>query len=72
MKMIQENVFISYKEIICLAIKELDREIEYYEKKGDVKSEEARELIDNITLPIRNKRKKLKDLYFIETGTEYD
>lgn len=67
----QETVSISYKEILVLAIKELDQEIDDYEAKGKGKGTEAQELITNITQPLRDKREKVKALYLIETGVEY-
>lgn len=68
----QETVSVSYKEIVCLAIKELNREIDDYEEKGKDKGAEAQELIASLTKPLREKKEKLKTLYLIETGTESD
>ena len=64
-------VSVPYRDIVCLAIKELDREIGDYEEKGQGKGTEAQELIASITKPLYDKRNKLKALYLIETGTEY-
>lgn len=72
MKKKQEVTYISYKEIICLAINEISREIDDYEKKCEGKGAEAQELIANITKPLMEKRELLKTLYRIETGTESD
>lgn len=67
----KQPVFVPYKEILCLAIKELDREILDYEAGSHGGSAEAHELTSMLTEPLYAKSEILKELYFIETGVDY-
>ena len=68
----QETIFVPYKEIVCLAIKEISREIDEYEEKAKGKGTDAANLVTSVTKPLYEKREILKSLYRAETGTEYN
>lgn len=66
-----QTTTVTYKEIICLAIKCIDHEIDDYEERAKGKGTEAEALVAEITKPLREKLEVLKSLYHIETGVEY-
>lgn len=72
MKKIQETASVTYKEIICLAIKALDAEIAEFEGKSAEMGDTVQVVIARITKPLYEKRDVLKTLYRIESGVEYN
>ena len=63
---------ITQTEIICLAIKALDTEIESWRKKCEAGGEEGQRIFEKMTSDLRMKRETLRTLYLIQTGTEYN
>ena len=61
----------THKEIICLAIKAIETEINEYEEKTKGADASTKELIASITKPLYEKSEILKSLYAIESGVEY-
>lgn len=62
---------ITQTEIICLAIRALDNEIEAWRTKCEKGGEEGRQIFERMTSEQRMKRETLKTLYLIQTGKEY-
>ena len=65
-------MMITQTEIICLAIRALDAEIETWRTKCAKGGEEGKMIFEKMTAEIRIKRETLRDLYRIQTGTEYN
>ena len=63
---------ITQTEIICLAIRALDAEIERWRTKCANGGEEGKQIFDSITADSQTKRKLLCELYFIQTGKTYE
>ena len=62
---------ITQTEIICLAIKALDTQINEWNKKFADAGDEGIKFVMKMTADMRAKREALKQLYLIQTGTEY-
>lgn len=62
---------ITQTEIICLAIRALDAEIEAWRTKCANGGEEGQEVFARVTAETRMKRETLCTLYLIQTGTDY-
>lgn len=62
---------ITQTEIITLAIKAIDADIEKWRTKCDV-SDKGREMFDSIAAPLLSKRETLCTLYRIQTGTDFN
>lgn len=71
MAKINDAAAITYMEIICLAIKQLEREIDDFDGKATGDEKQVQEIVANITKPLHEKRELLKTLYRIESGVEY-
>lgn len=67
-----ENTILTYKEILVLAIKGVNQEIDLYNKMEEGQNEEGKELINMMIAPLNEKIEKIKTLYRIETGTDYE
>ena len=63
---------ITQTEIICLAIRALDADIEAWRTKCEKGGEEGQQIFDRMTAESRMKRETLRTLYLIQTGTEYN
>ena len=63
---------ITQTEIICLAIRALDTEIETWRTKCAAGGEEGQLIFEKMTAEPRMKRETLRTLYLIQTGTEYN
>ena len=63
---------ITQTEIICLAIRALDAEIEKWRSKCANGGEEGQSIFENMTAEMRNKRDMLCCLYRIQTGMIYN
>lgn len=63
---------ITQTEIICLAIRALDTEIEAWRTKCSKGGEEGQRIFESMTAESRMKRETLCTLYLIQTGTNYD
>ena len=63
---------ITQTEIICLAIRALDTEIETWRTKCANGGEEGQRLFESVTADAQAKRKLLCELYFIQTGSVYN
>ena len=69
---------ITHTEILCLAIRSLMDEIKDYERRGAeiIEKTRSKEIADNIVAqlvaPITPKLEALKEMYRIETGTDFD
>lgn len=63
---------ITQTEIICLAIKALDTDIETWRRKCAAGGEEGEKIFERMTSEMRMKRETLCTLYLIQTGTEYN
>ena len=63
---------ITQTEIICLAIRALDTEIETWRTKCANGGEEGQRIFEKTTSESRMKRETLRTLYLIQTGTEYN
>ena len=63
---------ITQTEIICLAIRALDSEIESWRVKCAKGGEEGRQIFESMTAGARMKRETLCTLYLIQTGTNYN
>ena len=63
---------ITQTEIICLAIRALDTEIEMWRTKCANGGEEGQQIFERMTAEQRMKRETLRTLYLIQTGTEYN
>lgn len=68
----QENISTTYREILVLAIHEIEREIGEYEEKITGNTPEAQSLLSAMTKPLEDKLENIKTLYLIETGCEYN
>ena len=69
---------LTHTEILCFAIRHLENEIEDIKHKGEniAKRTGNKEMADGITNaliePLTPKLEALKEMYRIETGTDYD
>ena len=63
---------ITQTEIICLAIRALDTEIETWRTKCANGGEEGQQLFESVTADAQAKRRLLCELYFIQTGSVYN
>lgn len=64
---------ITHLEIVSLAIRAVDSEIEgWRERCQSLPAEQAMEMFDRATAELNGKRKALLMLYRIEAGTEYE
>ena len=63
---------ITQTEIIFLAIRALDAEIETWRTKCAKGGEEGQRIFERVTAEPRMKRETLRTLYLIQTGTEYN
>ena len=63
---------ITQTEIICLAIRALDAEIEALRTKCAKGGEEGQRIFESVTAESRAKRETLCTLYLIQTGKNYD
>ena len=63
---------ITQPEIICLAIRALDAEIETWRTKCAKCGEEGQRIFESMTAEARMKRETLCTLYLIQTGTNYN
>ena len=63
---------ITQTEIICLAIRALDSEIETWRTNCANGGEEWERIFERMTAEPRMKRETLRTLYLIQTGTEYN
>ena len=63
---------ITQTEIICLAIRTLDSEIEKWRVKCSNGGEEGQRIFESMTAESRAKRETLCTLYLIQTGKNYD
>ena len=62
---------ITQTEIICLAIERLDMRINALKEKFADAGKEGEKFVERMTEEMRAKRETLKQLYLIQTGTEY-
>lgn len=64
---------ITYKEILCKAIRCMELEIEEMQGKCCGKTDDAivKQMLDSVVAENTPKIQALKDIYRIETGTEY-
>ena len=64
---------ITHVEILCCAIRHLERELEEMENRCYGKTDDAmvKAMLDSCIAERTTKIQALKDLYRIETGTEY-
>ncbi|MBO7423896.1 MAG: hypothetical protein J6T99_11015 [Oscillospiraceae bacterium] len=60
---------ITQTEIICLAICQLDHQIEDWKKKCHGMADST--VLNTATAPLKEKRQELRTLYRINTGEEY-
>jgi hypothetical protein len=67
-----ESSMITQTEIICLAIRALDAEIEKWRTKCAKGGEEGQRIFENMTAEAHMKRETLCTLYLIQTGTNYN
>jgi hypothetical protein len=67
-----EGGMITQTEIICLAIRALDAEIETWRTKCAKGGEEGQRIFESMTAGARMKRETLCTLYLIQTGTNYN
>lgn len=65
------NQMITQTEIICLAIRALDAEIEVWKTRCKNGGEEGRQIFETATKTTRKKLDALKELYLIQTGEAY-
>lgn len=63
---------ITQTEIICLAIRALNTEIEEWRRKCANGGEEGQRIFEDMTADAQTKCKLLKELYFIQTGSVYN
>ena len=63
---------ITQTEILCLAIRALDAEIEMWRMKCSKGGEEGQKIFESMTSDARMKRETLCTLYLIQTGTDYN
>ena len=63
---------ITQTEIICLAIRALDIEIETWRKKCEKGGTEGQQIFNRMTAEPRMKRETLTTLYLIQTGKCYE
>ena len=63
---------ITQTEIICLAIRALDAEIEKWRTKCANGGEEGQKIFESFTAESRMKRETLLTLYLIQTGKNYE
>ena len=63
---------ITQTEIICLAIRALDTDIEKCRTKCAAGGEEGQAIFEHMTAESRMKRETLCTLYLIQTGKEYN
>ena len=76
--MAKNEPILTHTEILCFAIRHLNAEIEDIKRRGDDIAERSgnREVADDIvahlTAPITPKLEALKEMYRIETGTDYE
>ena len=63
---------ITQTEIICLAIRSLDTEIETWRTKCAEGGEEVQRIFESMTAEAQMKRETLRTLYLIQTGKEYN
>ena len=63
---------ITQTEIICLAIRALDTEIEKWRTKCEKGGEEGQKIYEMMTAEPRMKRETLLTLYLIQTGKNYE
>ena len=63
---------ITQTEIICLAIRALDSEIEGWRTKFAKGGEEGQRIFESVTAEPRMKRETLLTLYLIQTGKNYE
>lgn len=68
--MAKEKPIITHTEILCLAIRHLENETNR-QRKYYSGIPECRPLLENLLEESTSKLKALKELYRIETGTEY-
>lgn len=59
---------LTFTEIICLAIRSIDAEIETWRER----TADDFDLFCECTLPMRQKRDALKQMYRNETGVDYE
>ena len=69
---------LTHTEILCFAIRHLESEIEDIKRKGKSLAEKsgnevmANDIVATLTEPLTPKLEALKQMYRIETGTDYD
>ena len=63
---------ITQTEIICLAIRALDTEIETWRSKCAAGGEEGQQIFESMTAEMRSKRDMLCCLYRIQPGEVYN
>ena len=63
---------ITQTEIICLAIRALDDEIEKWRTKCAAGGEEGAKIFESMTAEMRMKKETLCTLYLIQTGKNYN
>ena len=63
---------ITQTEIICLAIRMLDTDIETWRAKCKNGGEEGKRIFESLSAEPLKKREMLCTLYRIQTGTDYD
>lgn len=71
--MAKPTPIITYKEILCRAIRNIEGEIEEMQKRCEGKTGDAtiKEILDSYIAERTPKIEALKEMYRIETGTEY-
>lgn len=76
--MAKNEPILTHTEILCFAIRHLQSEIEDIKRKGQNLADRTgnKEMADGITntliAPINPKLEALKEMYRIETGTDYE
>lgn len=73
MAKVQNSPGITHLEIIALAIRAIDGDIEgWRERCNALPADQAMQMFDRATAELNGKLKALKTLYRIEAGTEYE
>lgn len=75
--MAKNEPILTHTEILCLAIRSLESEIEDIKRKGEnlghrINKETADGITKTLMEPLTPKLEALKQMYRIETGTDYD